>query len=211
MSLLQPTAGCALSRGGTQGVVATVAHLVLEAMLQDGAVVARVFQWIPNQRDPLGANRVLCEVWVPVAKDGGKVCYCSAAELLLAYGMATLVPQSTLATAALIGSYEAAHVESVAAASECMATLNALTKLPDASWTPSAQAGAWYQECLRRASKLKEFLQGEWLPTSADVRECDEQEGAATGRGTLCVLTDAGRWENCPNPPPTASLLATLD
>jgi hypothetical protein len=182
------TRGC---RGGTQGLGAQVAHLVLQAMLQHGAVVARVFNWIPNTREALGANRLLCEVWVRLPRaveDGEEVYYCSAAELLLAYGMACPTPQSSLASFELALAYEAAHVASVAAARESM-----VSTVPNAAATPEDQARAWHARCAVAAKTLPGFLGGSWLPTQADVQAVREPEGSARGRGKLCVLTPAGR------------------
>jgi hypothetical protein len=172
-------------------VQAQVAHLVLQAMLQHGAVVARVFNWLPNTREALAANRVLCEVWVrlpPAVEDVEEVRYCSAAELLLAYGMACPTPQSTLASAELAVAYEAAHVASVAAArgSRDWLVLNAAA-------TPEERARAWQAQCQVAAKRLPAFLVPGFLPTAQDVQEVREPEGSATGRGKLCVLTPAGR------------------
>ena len=177
--------------------------MVLQAMLQNGAVVARVFNWIPNMREALGANRLLCEVWVrlpfehaALAHDslehraveaGEQVYYCSAAELLLAYGMACPTPQSSLASVELAVAYEAAHVASVAAARESMVD-------PDAAATPEDRAGAWHAWCATAAQALPAFLSSSsWLPTRADVQAVREPEGSVSG-ATLCVLTPAGRY-----------------
>ena len=173
-------------------------------MLQQGAVVARVFNWIPNTREALRANRLLCEVWVKLPRaveDGEEVAdgeevedgeevvyYCSAAELLLAYGMACPTPQSSLASVELAVAYEAAHVASVAAARESMM----VSMVPNAA-TAKDRARAWHAQSADAAKALPDFLAGRWLPTQADVQAVREPEGSARGRGQLCVLTPAGR------------------
>lgn len=176
--------------GGKQGVVAQVATLLMQGLVERGdLVIGRALQWLPNSRRGLDGPRVLCELWVGVCTDAlGHELYITVAELLLVAGLAAPTPAGMLMDRELAEHLAASFTASVVASSD-----SALCQLPpDRAEEPRAsRVHARLRELAQQPAVRTYFDSRHYLPRVDELQRCAVQPHSAPS--FRCTLTPAGR------------------